>query len=137
MLCFDVDVRPFSLYTVVEECKHRLLKSGFVELKEKDSWEVKQEGKVCMCVTGLGGQQMMYHKREIFTGQNFCGFRNWPNIYKNKIHKLGRIVFLFCIVSQHLQKFYPGIVIFGIIHEVCPMKISRYTVIITVTIHCI
>ena len=48
---FDLDVRPFSLYTVVEECKHRLLKSGFVELKEKDSWEVKQEGKVCMCVT--------------------------------------------------------------------------------------
>ena len=48
--CVDVDTRPFSLYTVVEECKQRLLKFGFVELKEKDSWEVKQEGKVCACV---------------------------------------------------------------------------------------
>ena len=33
-----------------EECKQCLLKFGFYNLKEKDSWEVKHKGKVCVRV---------------------------------------------------------------------------------------
>ena len=45
---------------VVEECRQKLLRNGFVELKEKETWSVKPLGKVgyetprmyawCVCV---------------------------------------------------------------------------------------
>ena len=59
--------------------------------------------------------------REIFMGQNFQGFRSWPNICENKIRELGIIVLSFCKVSQHLRKFYLGIFIFGAIRENFPL----------------
>ena len=33
--------------TVVEECKRQLLEKDFVELKERESWNVKPGGRVC------------------------------------------------------------------------------------------
>lgn len=61
-----VSVLFCSIISVVEECRQRLLKAGFLELKEVDQWDIQPSNKVGQLNSG---------NKAIFTHRNFSWFK--------------------------------------------------------------